>query len=379
MRGKMRPNRHKNPMMTVFMPGLKLSEEFYKEIVRPILDCSFPELDHAAGLIGGGSEVLGFDDETSVDHNWGPRLMIFLTPEDCYQYAAQIENAFATQLPYEFRGYPTNFSAPDPDDGGTQVLQLISDGPVNHRVSVQTIPSFFSETLGYDIKRSLEPADWLTFPEQRLLGITRGAVFHDGVGLNKVRSRFAYYPRDVWLYLMAAVWRRIEQEEHLMGRAGMVGDDVGSALIAARLVRDIMRLCFLMEKTYAPYAKWFGSAFKQLAYASSLWPVLQGVLHSKTCQDRERYLIQAYETIAVRHNILKVTPPLPEKVTFFFGRPFQVIAQHGFAEALLKEIQDPQMKRIAQLPLIGSLDLFSDNVDMISDPTWRVRLRKLYE
>ncbi len=38
----------------------------------------------------------------------------------------------------------------------------------------------------------------------------------------------------------------------------MIGDEVGSALIGSRLVRDIMRLCFLMEQTYAPYAKWFG-------------------------------------------------------------------------------------------------------------------------
>jgi hypothetical protein len=29
-----------------------------------------------------------------------------------------------------------------------------------------------------------------------------------------------------------------------MGRAGLAGDEIGSALIGARLVRDIMRLCF---------------------------------------------------------------------------------------------------------------------------------------
>jgi hypothetical protein len=74
-----------------------------------------------------------------------------------------------------------------------------------------------------------------------------------------MRERLAYYPRDVWLYLLAAGWARIGQEEHLMGRAGTVGDEVGSALIGARLVRDIMRLAFIMERTYAPCAKWFAA------------------------------------------------------------------------------------------------------------------------
>jgi hypothetical protein len=164
-----------------------------------------------------------------------------------------------------------------------------------------------------------------------------------------------------------------------MGRAGMVGDEVGSALIAARLVRDCMRLCFLMEKTYAPYPKWFGSAFKKLASAKTLWPVFQAVLRSETWQDRETQLVQAYEYLTACHNALKLTEPLPEKTASFFGRPFRVIAQNGFAQALLKQIQDPAVKRIAERPLIGSIDLFSDNVDLLSNPSWRGKLHQLYE
>ena len=365
-------------MKRVFIPGLKLSEEFYREIVRPILDNSFPGLVHAAGLIDGGSEVLGFDDETSTDHNWGPRLILFLSQEDNRHYSEQIKLLLSNHLPGEFRGYPTNFSSPDPDENGTQLLQPVTSGPVNHRVSIQTVHSFFNNYFGFDIEQPLESVDWLTFSEQRLLTISRGAVFHDQLGLNVVRSRFSYYPQDVWLYLLAAVWTRIGQEEHLMGRAGMAGDEIGSALIAARLVRDVMRLCFLLERTYAPYPKWFGSAFKQLTCARPLWPVLLGVLHSETWQDRENLLVLAYEVIAARHNALQITEPLPVKAKYFFGRSFRVIALRGFAEALLKEIQDPEVQRIAARPVIGSIDLFSDNVDLVSDPSWRGKLRQLY-
>ena len=37
------------------------------------------------------------------------------------------------------------------------------------------------------------------------------------------------------------------------------GDELGSQVVAARLVREIMKLAFLMEKKYAPYSKWLGT------------------------------------------------------------------------------------------------------------------------
>jgi len=46
-------------------------------------------------------------------------------------------------------------------------------------------------------------------------------------------------------------------------------------LIAAQLVRDLMQLCFLMERHYAPYAKRFGTAFARLKCAVLIAPMLQ--------------------------------------------------------------------------------------------------------
>jgi len=48
--------------------------------------------------------------------------------------------------------------------------------------------------------------DWLTVPEQRLLAVTSGRVYHDGLGetLIEARERLRYYPDDVWRYLLAA-------------------------------------------------------------------------------------------------------------------------------------------------------------------------------
>ena len=99
-----------------------------------------------------------------------------------------------------------------------------------------------------------------------------------------------------------------------MGRAGLVGDELGSALIGSRLVRDVMRLCFLMERQYAPYAKWFGTAFAQLESAAALTDVLlKAVQKADTWQERDRWLGEAYRVVAGRHNRLGLTEPMPER------------------------------------------------------------------
>lgn len=368
-----------NSHKACFAPGLGLCRAFYLEAVRPILNCEFPGLPHAAAIIGSGSEVLGFDDQMSTDHHWGPRVMLFLHERDHEELAESVHQAMADGLPYTFGGYPTNFTEPNPVDNNTQLLQTLDHGPINHRVTTHTLAGFIAEYLSFDLHQPIQPADWLSFPEQQLLAITGGAVYRDDVGLEDVRSRFNYYPHDVWLYLLAAGWARIGQEEHLMGRAGIVGDEVGSALIGARLVRDVMRLCFLMERQYAPYAKWFGRAFRRLSCADRLLPALEGALQAQGWQARETHLVKAYQALAVMHNALGVTEPLPTKPAQFFGRPFRVMALHGFSDALLRQLRDPAVQRIAERAPIGSIDQFSDNTDLLSDPSWRPILRQLYE
>ena len=206
-----------------FIPGLELSRRFYWEAVRPVLERSFSGLPHGAALIGSGSETLGFDDEMSTDHGWGPRLQLFLRPDDWGTHAVDIDAALREGLPHSFLGYPTNFSEPNPDDNGVQLLEATGSRPVNHKVETQTIEDFFGGYLNFDIDGAIGVSDWLTFPQQKLRTLTAGEVFHDEIGLDDVLSRFNWYPSDVWRYLLAAGWARIGQEEHLMGRAGLVG------------------------------------------------------------------------------------------------------------------------------------------------------------
>jgi Domain of unknown function (DUF4037) len=364
-------------MMPQFIRGLELNRLFYTEEIRPLLEAHFPDLSYAAATIGTGSEVLGFDTEMSRDHDWGPGVVLFAGDNDV-TLAESIKRLLGQQLPKMFYGYPTCFEL-SPDDSKTLVPSS-SNNATHHRVFVTTVKRFVHHHLNFDLAQPITSADWLTFPSQRLLELTSGAVYHDGVGeLTEVRRTFNWYPHDVWLYLLAAGWQRIGQEQPLMSRAGFVGDELGSGIIGSRLVHDIMSLSFLIEKKYAPYPKWFGSAFSKLESARVLLPILQKVQHSKIWQEREVALNEACECLAHACNTLNIPAVLPEQASSFHNRPFNVINGERLATLILKEIKDQAVKQLTKKPLIGNIDQWSDNTDLRASPVWRISMLDFYQ
>jgi hypothetical protein len=227
-----------------------------------------------------------------------------------------------------------------------------------------------------DLDADISIFDWLTFSEQKLRIIRSGKVFYDQLGSKAIQKKLHYFPKDVWLYVLASEWMKISQEEPFVGRAGEVGDEVGSKIIAARLVQSIMKLCFLMEKEYVPYSKWFGTAFVHLKCARKLTPILDKVLVSKDWKDREKYLSQAYKFIAKMHNNLKITKALSTEVSNFHDRPYLVIHGDIFANELKKRIKDHTVKRISAN--IGSVNQLSDAVDLLANDKLLKRLKVLY-
>ncbi len=171
----------------------------------------------------------------------------------------------------------------------------------------------------------------------------------------------AWYPDDVWLWLLACQWQRIGQEEAFVGRTAEAGDDLGSRLVAGRLARDLIRLCFLIERRYAPYTKWLGSAFSQLEASASVGPALERAVDAREFEPRERALAEACEAIAVRHNRLGLTKPVDPTVRPFYSRPFLVIGATRFVDACLARLDDHVLR---SLPLVGGIDQFSDSTDM---------------
>jgi hypothetical protein len=363
--------------MPQFIPGIELSRRFYTEVIGPAIQAAFPRLRYAAAHLGPGSDVLGFDTPMSMDHDWGPAVQIFLHDADAMA-APTILHVIEERLPLTFAGFPVD---------STIGIDLFGDdadivsGPIRqHRVRVLPLRDFVAAMLDHPLGAPLDAADWLTIPAQRLRELTAGAVHHDSTGdLTQLRAQMAFYPHDVWLYLMAASWARIGQEDHLMSRAGFAGDELGSALIGARLIHDLMQLAFLIERQYAPYPKWFGSAFRRLSCSGQLYPLLISAQRAPEWQLREAALVAAAEHLGELHNQLAITPaidPAPER---FFSRPFTVAPSGRFASALLQAITDPAMRRIAERRPIGGIDHWSDSTDLRSEIGWRRRLRALYE
>jgi hypothetical protein len=357
----------KEELLKDFLSGLVLNELFYKEIVAPLLETHFPDLRYSTALIGWGSDVLGYDDFQSTDHNWGVRLQIFLGDQDYEIHRHAIHDMLNGYLPPAFRGYPTAF--PLVNNG--------VPGSSHHNIEVETIRRYFRGYLGCDPYDELTAADWLTFSEHKLLGVTSGKVFHDGLNeLESTRQKFRYYPKDIWLYMLAAQWEKLSEEHAFVGRCGYLGDELGSRLIAARQIRNLMKLCFLMERRYSPYSKWFGTAFRQLTCAEELIPIFERVLLSQDWTSRQEALAQAYEAVARMHNALGITIPLEESAAPYFGRPYPVIGDDRYGAELRKLITSDKVKNITHN--LGSVNQFVDSDDKLSDLMVCEKLKDLY-
>lgn len=358
-----------------FVPGAELARLLYETGVRPVLERHFPGLPHSAGLLDRGSEVLGLDTERSADHHWGPRLTLFLRPDDVDRHSSDIDAALARELPLTIAGYPTNFAPPGID--GSRMMHAVERHPVAHRVAIVSLEEELARYAGLATYPAMTVLDWLMTPQQLLLTLSTGPVFTDGLHqIEPMQDALRWYPDQLWRALLAAQWRRIEQEEAFPGRCAEVGDDLGSQLVTARLVRDLMRLTFLMERQYAPYTKWLGTAFARLRCAAVLTPALDAALSATSWEEREAGLVAAYRVVAGMHNNLGLTAPVPAEPSPFWGRPFRVIHGDRFASALSVGL-DPTLFAL-EVPQVGAVDQWVDSTDVLSYPQRVQRVTGMY-
>ncbi|WP_049573235.1 DUF4037 domain-containing protein [Nonomuraea sp. SBT364] len=336
--------------MTDFRPGLALARSFYAGAVAPLVP-----VPHAACLLGEGSEVLGYDGERSTDHEWGPRAQVFVAAAD----VEPVRRAVAAGLPAEHDGHPTSWFS-------------LAAGAVTHHVEITTFDAWIRDRLGLDPRDGLGPADWLGLPQQRLLHVTRGEVFRDDPGeLTRVRDLLAWYPADVWRWLIASQWHLIHNTQPLLGRTAEAGDARGGRLLAARLSELVMEMCFLQERRYRPYAKWFGTAFAELEAAATIGPLLDG-----------GRLAEALTELGRRHNDLGVSAPVePAPGHFKVGvndavRPYLVLNSEDFHAATVAAITDPALRGLVT---VGGIDQLTHADDALVNFTpWPYRLTGLY-
>ena len=224
------------------MKGLELCRRYFEECAGTILRREFPEMMEraAVGLVGEGSECLGFDDVFSQDHDFGPGFCIWLSPEDAERYGRRLQAAYE-QLPGEFLG-----------------VRRLETRRGAGRVGVMELHSFFARFMGAEQPpRNLRR--WLNLPEHFLCLLSGGEVYQDPAGeFSRIRDAVrAYYPEDVRVKKIAARAAEMSRSgQYNYARAMRRGDTVSADLALADFVRSSMRMIYLCNFVYAPYDKW---------------------------------------------------------------------------------------------------------------------------
>ena len=246
------------------MKGLKIARAFYEQYGRKIADDPMfsgvaPYM--AFGLCGSGSECLGYDDDTSADHDLEPGFILFLPGEDIVSRrdAFLLERAYAA-LPKEFMGL------------ARPVLQPV--GGARH--GVIRIPEFLMEKTG-TADGILTEDMWLTVPQQSLLEAVNGEIFEDRPGMiTAARERLSFYPEDIRRKKLAGHLLLMAQSGQYNFRRCIAHGENGAAQLAAiEFARHTMSAVFLLNFVYEPYYKWSFRAMRDLPKLSLLAELME--------------------------------------------------------------------------------------------------------
>lgn len=225
------------------MKGLELALGYYTDIVLPLFTARFPELldKLAFGLAGPGSDCFGFDDRVSRDHDWGPRVCIWL-PEELYQESSSVLQ--------------------DAYDGLEQVYQGF--GPIHRldtrlqRDGVLSIQRFYRSYIGTD-RIPTTNRDWLVIPEESLSLCTNGEIFSDPLGeFSSIRRELlAYYPRDIILKKLACRLKDAGQSgQYNLWRSLQRKDALASAYFRQQFLIDASSILYIVNRKFRPFKKW---------------------------------------------------------------------------------------------------------------------------
>jgi C4-dicarboxylate-specific signal transduction histidine kinase len=132
-----------------------------------------------------------------------------------------------------------------------------------------------------------------------------------------------------------------------------------------------------MERKYAPYVKWFGTAFSKLESAQALTPIFMQIMDASTWQERQDHLTKAYEQVAKMHNELGITDSLNAQVSRFHNRPFMIIQADDFADAIHAKIEDDEVKQLPKY--LGGIDQYVDSTDVLSYTATFRRFWSMYQ
>lgn len=237
----------------IYTSTLELCQDFYETYGKSMIAQKFPQYKDkiAVGLVGEGSECFGFDDELSTDHDWGPGFAMWVSDETYEHIGKELQEEYE-KLPKVFAGH-------------IRYCTIEAKG----RTGVVKIDDFYRRVLGTSFANGIphSTTDWNAVNEYGLAAAVNGKVFLDveGIFTAKRQTLLNYYPYNVWLEKIAKELALCAQSgQYNYGRMMARGDYVTAKIAIAEYMQHVMKLVYLLNRTYAPYYKWLHKGMEKL-------------------------------------------------------------------------------------------------------------------
>ena len=237
-----------------FISGLELSRRYYETYGKPMLEEKFSEYvgQIAVGLVGEGSDCMGFDDEASRDHDWGPGFCMFVSQELKEKIGERLQAEYE-KLPKEFLGWRREDTV---------------QGAGRH--GVISIEEFYGRLANMSKDGGI---DYRDAEDAGLFACTDGEIFADPLGrFTEIRERLKEgYPEEIWYVKLAEDVAKIAQTGQYNYRRMLLRKD---RLSADRMLSDcighLMRFWHHLNRVYPPHDKWLKKSLQRLTGGEEL-------------------------------------------------------------------------------------------------------------
>lgn len=297
----------------VFVPNLERCRRFYETYGIPMIREHFPEYEKriAVGLVGEGSDAFGFDDEISMDHDYGLGFCMWLTKEDYDKIGEQLQERYEQLI----------------EKKGEHSLQ---ESFLRKRRGVFEIQAFYRELLGQQ-------------EEYRLAQAVNGQVWKDEAGeFTAIRKRLLeYYTERIWRQKLAVALHDFSQYgqsnyPRMMARR----DYVTAMLCIAKTMESAMDIVYLLNKIYAPYYKWKKLGLGNLQYLTEVSDLLEEL--AETPNQKDAWADYAYDAAASneRDACIQWVEKIAKAILKELNRQGLVRGENPFLEIYVKEIAE---------------------------------------
>lgn len=265
---------------SAFVSGMNIAKEYYRQCFAPVIFEKFPEYKDriAVGLVGRGSDCYGYDDSSSIDHDWGPGLCVFVTKETYDEIGEELTKAY-DELPKEFMN--------------------AKRGPVvssHKRKGIFIIEDFYKDLLG---KWPLSEIDYYDIPDYSLSASVNGQVFIDEEGIfTKYRNMLLKgYPESLLYRKIAEAASTFSQcAQYNMKRMLDRKDSVTASIMLSDGIKAALKLAHYIENKYPPHDKWLLRSASDLKSGSDLVPLIHNAMEHGKVDELGAYLaLKLYE------------------------------------------------------------------------------------